>query len=203
MPNADMNRLMDHARIRLPGAIDAAILVELFSVLKEFFNNSNAWQEEIEFSAYPTSSPYYADPDAYTYDLIPTRGAVMRLMAVRDAQGIPVRASMPVPGSVVLDRAPDADTTYTATVALTVTDPTTRDGYPQFPDWVLNKYFNELLDGLLGRMMSQIAKPYSSPSIAVVHLRKFKQAISAAKVESSRRNVYRAQNWRFPRSFAN
>ncbi len=35
MPAADMNRLMDHARIRLPGALDAAIKMELFAVMNE------------------------------------------------------------------------------------------------------------------------------------------------------------------------
>lgn len=203
MPNADMNRLIDNARIRLPGAVDSALLMELFLVLKEFFSSSNAWQEKIEFPVYATSAGAYADPDAYTYDVVPSQGAIVRLMEVRDAQGVPVRATMTVPGSIVLTNSPGSDTTFTATVSLTVTDPTTRDGYPQFPDWVLNKHFNELLDGLLGRMMSQIAKPYSSPSIAAVHLRKFKQGISNAKVESTRKNVYRGQSWRFPKSFAN
>lgn len=203
MPNADMNRLMDQARIRLPGAVDAAIQIELFTVLKEFFSGSNIWQEEIGFTALATNVSYYADPDAYTFDVIPAQGAITRLIGVRDNQGTQLRATMSVPGSIVLNTLPSVDTACVATVVLTVTDPVTRDDFPQFPDWVLNKYFNELLDGLLGRMMSQIAKPYSSPSIAGVHLRKFKQGISLAKVETSRKNVYRGQNWRFPKSFAN
>ena len=203
MPNADMNRLLDQARIRLPGAVDAAIVMELFTVMKEFFNGSNAWQEAIEFPVYATSASAYADPDAFTYDLTPTQGAIMRLLGAHNGDGVPVRATMPVPGCVVLAQSPNVDATYTALVALTVTDPTTRDGIPQFPDWVLNKHYTELLDGLLGRMMSQLAKPYSSPNIAAVHLRKFKQGISAAKVEAMRKNVYAAPSWRFPRSFAN
>jgi hypothetical protein len=203
MPSVDMNRLMDHARIRLPGAVDAAILLELFSVLKEFFITSNAWQEKIEFSVTPTDLDYYIDPDAYTYDVVPTQGTITRLLVVQNGQGTPVHATMQSPGSIVLHSSPSAPATYTATVALTVSDPVTRDGYPQFPEWVLHKYFNEMLDGLLGRMMSQIAKPYSNTTLAVVHLRKFKQGISIAKVEASRKNVYRAQSWRFPKSFAN
>jgi hypothetical protein len=203
MPNADMNRLMDQARIRLPGAVDAAIVVELFAVMKEFFSDSNIWREDIQFPVYATSTPYHLDPDAYTYDVMSSQGAVNRLIGVRNGDGTPVSAVMPVPGQVVLSLSPNNDTSYTATVALTISDPVTRDGYPQFPDWVMNKYINDLLDGVLGRMMSQIAKPYTSPSMAAVHMRRFKQAVGRAKVEANRKNVYGAQNWRFPRTFGN
>lgn len=203
MPSANMNRLLDQARIRLPGAVDAAIMIELFAVLKEFFNDSNIWREDIEFPVFATSAGYHSDPDAFTYDVIPTQGAITRLMGVRNGDGTPIRATMEIPGYVVLAVSPNSDTTYTATVALTVTDPVTREDIPQFPEWVLNKFYNEILDGLLGRMMSQIAKPYSTPNIAAVHLRRFKQGVMRAKVEASRKNVYAAQNWRFPRNFGN
>ena len=202
MANADMNRLMDHARIRLPGALDAAIQMELFSALREFFTSSNCWYEDIDFTALPTDVEYFADPDAFTYDLVPTEGSITRLMFVRDDEGRRISATMPTPGLLVLGYAPDETKTYTARVALTVVDPVTREGYPQFPDWVLQKYGNEILDGVLGRMMSQIAKPYSNPTMALMHLRKFKQTISKAKVEASVGNVYRGQNWLYPQTFA-
>lgn len=202
MANADMNRLMDHARIRLPGALDAAIQMELFSALREFFGGSNCWYEDIDFTALPTDSEYYADPDAYTYDLAPTDGTITRVLFVRDDQGRPISATMPIPGTLVLGYAPDVAKTYTARVALTVVDPVTREGYPSFPDWVLTKYGTEILDGVLGRMMSQLAKPYSNPTLALAHLRKFKQGVNKARVEAKTGNVYRAQDWRFPQSFA-
>lgn len=72
MPNADMNRLMDHARIRLPGALDAAIQMELFSALNEFFQKSNIWYEDIQFPVQPTDDTYLENPDAFTYDIIPS-----------------------------------------------------------------------------------------------------------------------------------
>lgn len=201
MANADMNRLMDQARIRLPGALDAALQMELFSVMNEFFQGSNIWYEDISFAVQPTTQTYLENPDAFTYDIVPDQGAITRLMAVADGKGLPVRASMPILGQLVLQWSPNTADTYTARVALTVTDPVTREGYPEFPAWVLNKYGNEILDGLLGRMMSQIAKPYSSPAGAQFHLKNFKQAVSQAKVEASHRNVYRGQNWSFPQTF--
>lgn len=202
MPNADMNRLMDHARIRLPGALDAAIQIELFAALREFFGSSNCWYEDIAFAVTPTTQDYYANPAAFTYTITPTDGTITRLLGVRDSAGRQISAMMPTPGEVVIYRAPSQAETYTARVALTVTDPTTGAGYPVFPDWVMAKYGGEILDGVLGRMMSQIAKPYSNPTVAMVHLRKFKQGISKAKVEASHANVYRGQNWTFPQTFA-
>jgi hypothetical protein len=109
---------------------------------------------------------------------------------------------MPTPGEVILKYSPNADDTYTARVAKTVTDPITREGYPQFPDWIMNKYGNDLLEGVLGRMMGQLAKPYSSPQLAVYHLKRFQQSVSQAKVEASHQNVYRGQNWTFPQAWA-
>jgi len=202
MANADINRLMDNCRIRLPGALDNAIQIELFSVLNDFFQQTNIWREEISFDVTPTASSYIEDPDAYTYELTPDEGTIFRLMYLRNSQGMQQAASMPTTGTLILLHAPNSADTYTATVAKTVTDPLTREGYPQFPDWVLNKYNTEILDGVLGRMMSQVAKPYSSPTMAQYHTKKFRAGISRAYVETLHQNVYRAQSWRFPQTFS-
>lgn len=202
MANADMNRLMDNARIRLPGALDGTIQLELFSVLNDFFQSSNIWTEEIPFDVVPTTDNPLVSADNFTYEVTPTMGSVVRLLSVRDSKGNPVYAAMPELGFVVLKQSPSANDTYVANVSLTVTDPVSRDGYPEFPAWVLNKYNNDILDGVLGRMMSQIAKPYTQPNLAAVHLKAFKDAVSQAKVEAAHQNVYRGQNWRFPQSFA-
>jgi hypothetical protein len=201
MPSPDMNRLMDHARIRLPGALDSAIQMELFSAMDEFFNKTNLWYEDIAFQVEPTQDSRVTNPDAYDYDLIPDTGTITRLIGVVDSKGFPVRATMPVIGCVRLTYSPNETQTYTARVALTVADPVTRGGYPEFPDWVLARYGNDLLEGVLGRMMSQMAKPYSSAAGAQFHLRNFKSATAQAKVEAAHQNVYRAQNWRFPQTF--
>lgn len=202
MANADMNRLMNNARIRLPGALDATIQLELFTVLDEFFQTSNIWTEDLTFNAVPTEATYLEDPDALTYEIVPTNGVINRLVGVVDSKGFGQNATMAIPGYVVLTYSPNTADTYTARVALTVTDPTTRDGYPEFPDWILNKYSTGILDGVVGRMMSQLAKPYSSPSVALYHLKKFKQTMSQAKVETQHKNVYGGQSWRFPQTFA-
>ena len=202
MASADINRLMDHARIRLPGALDAAIKMEFFSVMNEFFQSSNIWFEDIQFAVTPATVSYTEDPAAYTYPLTPTDGSITRLMGVMDSKGFVQQAVMPTLGELILTRSPSVADTYTARVALTVTDPTDAEGYPVYPAWITDKYGNDILEGILGRMMSQIAKPYSSPQTAQYHMKNFKQSVAQAKVEANHQNVYRGQSWRFPQTFA-
>ena len=61
---------------------------------------------------------------------------------------------------------------------------------------------DDVLSGLLGRMMSQPAKPYTNMQLSVYHMRRFRDGIARAKVEAMHQNVYRAQSWRFPQTFA-
>lgn len=201
MPSAEMNRLVDHARMRLPGALDAAMNMELFAAADELFRKSNAWYEDITFTVPPGSGTYFDNPEQFTFPLIPTGGTIVRLLGVIDAQQAPVRAEMPLPGELILGVLPNTEQVYMARVALSVVDPVTRDGLPELPDWVVIKHRETLLDGLLGRMMSQTAKPYSSPVVAQYHLRRFRAGMANAKVEAQQQNVYRAQNWRFPQTF--
>jgi len=94
---------------------------------------------------------------------------------------------------------PNQAGTYTVTVALTVTDPVrVTDDFPILPDWMWDKHYACILDGVLSRMMSQPGKPYSSERLAIYHGRRFRNAIASARVEAMRSNKYRGQNWQFP-----
>jgi hypothetical protein len=190
---ADITRFMNNARNRLPGALDPVTKQEFFATMFEFFSDSNCWREDVTFGVTPSSSFYEIEPDE--------TASINRLMYIVNSGGAPINGLMKTPGEITLQHAPASTDTYTATVALNVTDPTDRNSYPQFPDWILNKYNNELLDGLLGRMMSQPAKPYSSERLSIFHTRKFRAAVAKAKVEANHANLYGAQAWRFP-SFA-
>jgi hypothetical protein len=192
--NTDILRLMDAARVRLPGARDNIIQLELFAAINQFFQDSNAWREDIDFTV---------SPGVTEYEIIATSpSSINRLMGVVNEYGTQIVASMREPGVLQLWRIPSETATYTAQVALTINNPTDREGFPEYPSWFLNKYGNDLLDGLLARMMSQLAKPYSQPQLALMHGRNFKQAISQAKTEANHSNTYRAQNWQFPQGFA-
>jgi len=200
MAAQDITRLMSTARVRLPGATDQALQLELFSVMDEFFKGSNVWQEDITFTV-PGN-----DPAGTVYDIVSTAPSLIdKLMWVfqqpTDANqrpSVPVAAAMSTPGELTLRTQPSSPVSYIATVALTVLDPTNRDGYVSFPAWVLARYRAVILDGLLGRMMTQPNKPFTNSQLAIYHLRKFVSGISAARVDVTRNNTYRQQAWRFP-----
>jgi len=194
MANADFNRLMDQLRVRLPGALDGTLKLELFSVMDDFLQSTNCWQEEIAFEVNPNEKTYYVFTIA--------NAGITRLMSITTAAKSPIAAMMPEPGTIVLHNDPAKVETYIATVSLTVTDPTDNEGYPEFPEWILGRYANEILDGVLGRMMSQIAKPYSQPQLASFHMKRFSQAVGRATAAVLHGNVYGGQRWMFPQTFA-
>jgi hypothetical protein len=194
MATLDVNRLMDNLRVRLPGAVDDALRMEIFNALNDFFQDTNIWFEDIEFETIAGEK---------NYNLFATSpSAIVRLINVTDNRGFVVGAYMDTPGELQLANEPINAQTYVARVTLTINDPLDREGNPVFPMWVLNKYQNDIVDGVLGRMMAQPAKPYSNSQLAVLHARKFSSAIAFARQEANRRNVYRGQRWAFPQSFS-
>jgi len=200
MSAADITRLMNNARIRLAGATDGLLQVELFNVMDEFFKTSNVWNEDIDF---PVGA---SDPANTIYEITPSGPALINMLIgvyIVDPNHTTERgpltgAFMSTPGEVTLQTQPSSAATYRASVVLTVQDPTKRDGYVVFPAWVLAKYRDVILDGLLGNMMSQPNKPWTNTQLSVFHMRKFKNKTAAARVEWTRNNSYRRQAWVFP-----
>ncbi len=204
MAAADITRLMNNARARLAGATDQLLQIELFNVMDEFFKGSNVWNEDIDIII-PGQ-----DPANTQYDVTPSGPSLVdKLLWVftvdpnePTARGSQIGAFMSTPGVLTLANQPSSDATYRVTVALTVQDPTKRDGYVTFPAWVLAKYRATILDGLLGNMMSQPQKPWTNTQLSVFHMRKFKNGVAAARVEWTRNNTYRRQAWVFPGGFS-
>lgn len=195
-------RLIKNARVSLPGSLDDAILLELFNVMDQFFRESSIWTEDIPFTALPSEpagTVYYIEPESVS--------TIVRLLYVANGTGFRQRCIMPVPGEIVFmsppsGQEPDADYVYMASVALSIIDPVQRDGYPEFPQWILEKYATGILSGLIGRMMAQPAKPYTNLQLALSHMNAFRKTISVAGTESLHQNVNNAQAWVFPRSFS-
>lgn len=189
--SAIVDRFMANARMRLPGALDDAIKHEVFNVLDEFCKNTNAWQEKISVPVVPTDLEYELESED-------NRAAVIRLLGV-DNNGIPIAATLPQPENLVLGYPPSVASTYTATVALTVVDPVSENlALPDIPDWFFVLYSGEFLDGLLARMMSQPAKPYTSSTFSLYHGRRFRNGMSRVRVAIEHQNLQGAQRWAFP-----
>lgn len=201
MATGEMDRLMDSARVRLPGALDSALQTELFVVMDTFFKHTNCWTEFVDLNVGPASGSPATNPDDFTFAFATASGNPIRLLYVQNADGQVQRAGMPVPGEIMVAYLPPQAETWTAKIVLTVENEPTSEGYPQFPNWVLEKWGAEILDGLLARMMSQPAKPYSSMQTAALHYRLFRSVLSKAKTETARANTYAGQTWRYPQTF--
>lgn len=69
------------------------------------------------------------------------------------------------------------------------------------PEWHWEMFFQDLLDGTLGRLYSMPAKPWSSEKHAIYHGKRFRSAMGYRKQEALRGFVYNTQTWRFPRGW--
>lgn len=203
-----IQRLFNNARVKLPGAVDDMLKLEFYNVLNEFFTDSNIWTDSV---------PLLVDSTTNTYDVEPLdESQITRLMSIYSSANFGrlwVNGSMEIPGTLVLQLTPSQADTYTVTLAKTVIDPVSKQrtgstnedplvyGFPNYPEWVVDKYFQGFIDGLVGRMAAQTSKPYANEKMAVYHLRKFQMYVTTARNESNRKNVYGAQRWTYPQSF--
>lgn len=192
MSNADLTRLLNDARVSLPGAIDDAIRYTLFTAMDEFLRATEVWKEDLPVPVVTTLSEYDIEPEEVA------TSKLVRLVEVKNSDAIPVYATMPVIGTIKLASKPTVADTYTVTVVLTVGDPVTSAGYPVFPEWILYQYREALLSGVLGKMMLQAAKAYSNQTLGTYHTRRFEAAKTQGKVDAARENVRNAQAWRYP-----
>lgn len=193
----ELEQFLTNALIKLPGASINGLKAELYDVLKEFFSDSNTWQEDIEFI--PVA-------DQVDYVLTPLEdGQIIRLTGVWDNKGIPVPAFMRDFGTIRLVNAPSATGTATtkwfARVIKTVTLPTTKLNTPIAPVWALRVYSIHILDGLLGKMMEQQNKSFSNTTSAAYHLRRFRAGIQIARTAMARANNVGAQTWSYPQGW--
>lgn len=186
-------RLMSNIRVAVPGALDDAIRLELFNTLDQFLQETNFWQEEIDFTV--TSG-------VMSYVLTPTEpGSIIALLAHTNAELVPVRATMALPGTVDLVNDPLTGEVYTATVSMTVVDPVDADDMPEMPDGLLLKYGAGITSGVIGRMMAQPAKPYTNERMGIYNTRLFRGTIANARSAVLHKNIQGGQTWRFPRTF--
>jgi hypothetical protein len=186
-----LERLMNDLRIRLPGARDEVIKQELFAAADEFFKISGVWREEV---------PFAVTTSATTYDIESEESfaQVHRLLKVVNGDDTPIYATMAVPSEVTLRDEPSVAATWTATVLLTIGQHVDSNGYPVIPTWLFEQFRESFLDGVLGRMMSQIAKPYTNERMSTYHLRRFRNAIAQARADAQRTFLVGAQNWQYP-----
>lgn len=193
MASVDQKRLLDNLRIRLPGALDDTIKLEICNVVETLTHETGCWTEEIEFDVNLTETEY---------DVQSSQGEVVRLLYVREQnEKFQIDASMPVPGVLLFQNPFTTARTLVAKVVLTPKSTPDREGLPVVPGWIMSQYYDTILDGTLARMMSQMGKPYSSPQGAVFHMNMWTSALGRIRGEVTRANLQAGQRWRFPQSF--
>lgn len=186
-----IDRIMDSARSRLPGAIDTSVYFELWSVLDEFFNVSTVWRERIYV-------PVVADTLTYELSSIDLPSRVTALIGFENSNALPYAAYLNSDNILSL-RYQYEPGDYYAWCVLSVVKRINDEQYPRFPQWVSDRFADVIADGVVGRMMAAPAKPYSSPQHALFYSRKFRAGCQEARIEVGRQNIIGAQNWRFPR----
>lgn len=186
-----LTMLMGQARTILSGASDAELKVQLFDVLREFFDNSNAWLEDIGFTVIP---------DALDYQVSPVSGRILRLNGVVDQSNVPQQAVLILPETIRFLYSYSTVQPMTAVVVKNVTGPL-ECFPPVFPEWLLSTYGLGLLDGVLGRMMVQPQQPWSNQAAGIFHLQRFRDQMMHARVATRQMHTVGAQAWAFPQSF--
>jgi hypothetical protein len=184
------NDIMDYLRLNLPGALDGVIDMEIQNVLDEFLSRTNAWTE---------TAPLKVTAGKKLYPISPIAGLVVRLLAVYDENDVQVVAAMPTLDTVSLRDDPGRTAKFKAYF---VVKPTPDQGADSVPEWILVNHRLPLQHGVLGRMMSQVAKPYSNERLAIYHMRKFMSLTAQVRAEKSQQYLYRGQVWHYPQNFA-
>lgn len=66
------------------------------------------------------------------------------------------------------------------------------------PEWTYDMFFQDLLDGTLGRLMGMASKPWSNTTLGAYHAKRFRNAMAFRMQEARRGFVFERQTWRFP-----
>lgn len=187
------DRLMMTIKPHLPGALESAIYLELFNVCHEFFDRSNVWQEAIEVTQ-KAGKKYI--------DILSSAGRINRLMGVTTLDKVPVRGAILLePNLLRMPHEASYDTDLIVVVALTVSDPTSKEGLPVVPYDIVQRYTQELIHGICANMMIQPSKPYTNLALAGVHGVSFRSGAARAKIDNNIGNTYASQRWAYPQSF--
>ncbi len=189
-----------------PGCLPKVRKRALILAAREFFEQSAAWRVVIgPKDLVANKKRYYMSPyDAYANIVhvlsVELNGFPLTALPRRPAGQEPDATSptsyyLETPDQVrlwpqSLTTVEDALTFY---VALTPKQTVTH-----LPRIASTHFYDALLDGALGRLMSQPAKPYSDPTRATYHLNRFRAAIGKY-AGAAKRNFSGAATWSFPK----
>lgn len=202
-PSAPWSHLYSDLKIQIPGLLDSVMAQVTFSLWKDFCDKTNIWTEIV---------PIQIVPSVNTYAFSVTSGAPNRLLMLYDpaaatpyphwAQG---SVTMQVPGIITIYYSPSTAAPWAAIVAKTPLDPVDAEGYPVLPatdQWIVDKYREALMYGILARLQAMPGKPYSNDKAAAKNNQTYISERGKARTDAIKANVFGGQRWTFPQGFA-
>lgn len=224
-------RILDLVRVDCTGVLDGVIRMELFNVLREFFRRSNIWLFELIINIVPNCNDYTLNTcqdanvirlmDLYKPAYVPVNPPeyvpnnppqFLMLTSIGPNEARSPNARAPREGYLLNagNKCPilrivwnPGSELWVATLSLSVADPVDSQGLPQgMPEWIIQKYFDYIAHGIIGKLMMHPNKSYTSPQMAQYHMRKFNEGVGLARTESRQHFVFAGQRWVFPQTFA-
>lgn len=196
------DRLKDTLMVRLPGAGEHAIDLEMGNAAHEWFLESGAWHEQV-----------YANmtKGRTRYELWPEQGTVGYIcdLAIDGRRFTPVSANslmrrswkghyqvMTEFGALEIDPAPEE--TKPKAIEANVTVVPDAGCACNIPLDLINHYYEALLDTALGKLYSHTNKPYSNPQQALFHIARYRAHLTRARRIVAGGNVRAGGPWLYP-----
>lgn len=187
---------------RVPNASSGGIRTELKASFREFFTKSAMWIEEVTVNVKADKAIYRLSSSTegqvlYIHKVI-FNGIPLALSSAVLHNVTGVYAYSPAPGELQLFPTPteDVDAGLYVTVSKTPCSPIT-----QVPREVYTYWFDDILDGALGRIYGQPSKPYSNQLVAQYHLKRFRDSIARARDVGRKKYSSSTIPWHFPRGW--
>ena len=175
-------RIYDNIQATLPGVVLEVIRMELWNAIEEFCLRSTFYRAKAPWAM----SPYTREYDFNPYDSSQVVFSVLKVL------GLPIYSVNP-PAILVDDSAGISGAR--SGIALVALKPIAFDC--DLPGDLFNRWFECMLDGTKARLMGHPAKPYSSPSMAEYHMKRFRVGLNLARAEAEQLNSGQS-NFRFP-----
>jgi len=199
--SADMTRLLTDVTVKYPGVMMTDAQAKLYAVANEFLAFSNLWYEDVSFDLVVGQNSY-----TLTLAEVPP-GRIARLVALYDSQDVRLpdiywcdRARLTLPNGLTIYTTPSTVKTWVARVAKIIAD-VDADNNPALPDWVIQRYRDDLLAGIQRDLCLEVGKPWSNPTMGAFWGKTFLQAKARARVDAIKSNVLGQTNWAYPQSF--
>lgn len=209
-------RLLDAVRLNCVGSQDGIARMELFAVVNEFLQRSDIWHAEVLIGTvvgvFLYQMPYFIEGGQINRLIwlegqrpgVPAGSAGVAVDGQIVTRGPPRAGWLETTGSNALLRveySPTNQEMWRAHVALSCVDPTDANGLPKLPDYIVSKYWDYLLSGVISRLCGQPSKPYTNAQLVAYHGRKFMDGTNLAKKEAATGFTRGGQSWSFPQTF--